>query len=283
MGSRRFNRARSGAAIALAAAVVAGCGSARAEQQADHFSAAHVSAAQVSAAHPSSATPPAPSARKSASPVTSPASASAPVASDYTVTTNRDGSVVRWNPCAPIHYTVNAALAADPVGALADTQAAIARVAAASGLTFRYDGPTTMAPTRAWLDGGGASSGLVIAWALPGSQAGQSDLFGGDADGEGGWWESGVSKDGQAWSWQIKRGFVVVDPTGSAGYAPGFGPGESRGVLLMHELGHAVGLGHVDNRRDVMFPVITSSSRAQWGPGDLAGLARIGKPAGCIS
>lgn len=211
-------------------------------------------------------------------------SPSAPTATDYTLTTNRDGSIVRWNPCAPIHYAVNAALAADPAGALADTQAAIAKVAAASGLTFAYDGSTTVVPTRAWLDGGGsASSTLVIAWAAPGSQAGDSDLFGADADGEGGWTESGVSKDGQTWTWQIKRGFVVVDPAGAAGYAPGFGAGQSRGVLLMHELGHAVGLGHVDNQRDVMFPVITSSSRAQWGPGDLAGLTRVGKTAGCIS
>lgn len=191
---------------------------------------------------------------------------------------------MRWNPCAAIHYSVNAALASDPAGALADTQAAIAKVAAASGLTFVYDGSTTAVPTHAWLDaGGGPSSALVIAWAPPGPQAGHSDLFGTDADGEGGWTESGVSKDGQTWTWQIKRGFVVVAPAGAADYAPGFSAGQSRGVLLMHELGHAVGLGHVDDQRDVMFPVITASSRAQWGPGDLAGLARVGQAAGCIS
>jgi hypothetical protein len=195
---------------------------------------------------------------------------------------------VRWNPCAPIHYTVNDALAADRAGALADTQAAIAKVAASSGLTFVYDGLTTLVPTHAWLDDGGTStsgmsSGLVIAWAPRGKGAGQSDLFGGDADGEGGWWESGVSADNQHWTWQIKRGFVVIDPTGAADYAAGFGSGQSRGVLLMHELGHAVGLGHAHDERDVMFPVITSTSRAQWGPGDLAGLALVGKSAGCIS
>lgn len=251
------------------------------------------------ALRPSAVTPPTPNAKPTSRPSppsstssTSTAAAAPPpaapsgsaVATDYRLTTNRDGSVVRWNPCAPIHYTVNAALAADPAGALADTQAAIGKIAAASGLAFVYDGPTTLAPTRSWLDDGtSASSGLVIAWAARGTGAGQSDLFGADADGEGGWWESGVSKDGQTWTWQIKRGFVVIDPAGGADYAPGFGAGQSRGVLLMHELGHAVGLGHVDNPRDVMFPVITPSSRAQWGPGDLAGLALVGKGAGCIS
>jgi len=199
------------------------------------------------------------------------------------VTKNQDASVVRWNPCAAIHYRVNDTLAADQAGALADTQAAIAKVAASSGLTFVYDGQTTVVPTRTWLDdGNAASSGLVIAWAPRGKGAGQSDLFGGDADGEGGWWESGVSADNQHWTWQIKRGFVVIDPIGAAEYAAGFGTGQSRGVLLMHELGHAVGLGHARDERDVMFPVITNTSRAQWGPGDLAGLALIGKGAGCI-
>jgi hypothetical protein len=199
------------------------------------------------------------------------------------LTRNQDRSVVRWNPCAAIHYTVNASLAADPAGALADVQAAIAEVAASSGLAFVYDGPTTLVPTNAWLDDGGApSSGLVIAWSPRGKGPGQSDLFGGDADGEGGWWESGVSADNQHWTWQIKRGFVVIDPAGARGYTPGFGAGQSRGVLLMHELGHAVGLGHAHDERDVMFPVITTASRAKWGPGDLAGLALVGKGAGCI-
>ena len=318
MASSTSHRARFGAIIALTAAILAACSSARAEQHADHVSGAHVSgpaptsssasessvvpagpsrsiAVESSGPSATAATNPSPSATRThvapaspptsssqGAPATSLAPPSEPAATDYTLTTNRDGSVVRWNPCAPIHYSVNAALAADPAGALADTEAAVAKVAAASGLTFVYDGATSVVPTRAWLDGGGASSGLVIAWAPRGTQAGQSDLFGGDADGEGGWTESGVSKDGATWTWQIKRGFVVVDPAGAVDYAPGFGPGQSRGVLLMHELGHAVGLGHVDNRRDVMFPVITSSSRAQWGPGDLAGLARVGKSAGCI-
>ena len=191
---------------------------------------------------------------------------------------------MRWNPCRPIHYAVNVSEAADPAGARSDVQQAIARVASATGLTFVDDGATTLVPTKTWLDDGGAtSSDLVIAWAKPGSGPGESDLFGTDADGEGGWWESGTSTDGAHWVWQIERGFVVIDPSGATDYAPGFGAGETRGVLLMHELGHAVGLGHTGDPREVMFPVITPSAHATWGPGDLDALALVGKVSGCIS
>lgn len=211
--------------------------------------------------------------------------AAAKTAADYKLFTNSDGTIVRWNPCAPIHYAVDLSQAPDPAVDLRDVQTAVADVASASGLSFVYDGPTSVVPTKAWLDSGSgsSSSALVIAWARPGTASGTSDLYGGDADGEGGWWESGTSTDGVHWVWQIKRGFVVIDPTTTESLATGFGAGETLGVLLMHELGHAVGLGHTDNQRDVMFPVITQSSRAQWGPGDLAGLARIGSAAGCIA
>lgn len=194
---------------------------------------------------------------------------------------------MRWNPCAPIHYQVNATAADDPSGAIRDVQTAIDRVAAATGLSFVFDGSTSLVPTKSWLDAGnpaGAGSArLIVAWASPGTGVGDSDLFGADADGEGGWWESGTSADGVRWVWQIERGFVVIDPAGVRDYAPGFGVGQTRGDLLMHELGHAVGLGHAADPREVMFPVITSSSTATWGSGDLTALTLVGAKAGCIS
>ncbi|MDQ1485810.1 MAG: hypothetical protein QOJ62_1503 [Actinomycetota bacterium] len=216
-------------------------------------------------------------------PVASKSALPATTTAGYKLFTNPDGSVVRWNPCAPIHYSANIAQATDPAGALRDLQAAVASVAAASGLTFAYDGPTTTIPTKAWLNAGGSASRIVVAWAPAGSSSGHSDLFGSDADGEGGWWESGTSVNGARWVWQIMRGFVVVDPVRTATYAAGFGTGTTRGALLMHEFAHAIGLGHATDRRDLMFPLIGASTRAVWGPGDLLALKLVGGGAGCIA
>jgi hypothetical protein len=44
--------------------------------------------------------------------------------------------------------------------------------------------------------------------------------------------------------------------------------------LVMHELGHILGLGHVDDRHEIMNP---SAGPTHWGPGDRKGLALLGK------
>jgi len=51
--------------------------------------------------------------------------------------------------------------------------------------------------------------------------------------------------------------------------------------VLMHELGHVVGLDHSTMTDQVMFPG-TGGGRTTWGQGDLAGLQRVGRPAGCL-
>jgi hypothetical protein len=53
------------------------------------------------------------------------------------------------------------------------------------------------------------------------------------------------------------------------------GIGEIRTVLL-HELGHLVGLAHVRDRSQVMNPVGSPTSPHHFAAGDLAGLAELG-------
>jgi predicted Zn-dependent protease len=45
--------------------------------------------------------------------------------------------------------------------------------------------------------------------------------------------------------------------------------------VLLHELGHVVGLGHVTDRKQIMFAMETPSV-TRYAAGDLAGLAKLG-------
>jgi hypothetical protein len=230
--------------------------------------------------------PPAPPA-VAAAPQTASATASAAARAEVTTTeksfggyalhTNADGSVVRWNPCSVIRWRANLTLA--PPGALHDLTIGFDQLAAATGMSFKYDGVTTMVPTAAWRSGSTDSGLIVVAWVPKAA----TDLLGDGASGEGGWYEEGSKIGTQPWKWQIVRGFVVIDPGATAGYLPDFADGVSIGALVLHELGHAAGLGHADDKTQIMWPVLTNSTTAHYSPGDLAGLSAIGRSAGCIT
>jgi hypothetical protein len=78
----------------------------------------------------------------------------------------------------------------------------------------------------------------------------------------------------------ISKGMVVIDtPVMLRTLKPGFGAGETRGNLLLHELGHVAGLAHVNNPSLQMNLNWDRRTPNGYGGGDLAGLARLARRA----
>jgi hypothetical protein len=206
--------------------------------------------------------------------------APAATSSSYTfLAQNPDGSPIRFNPCAPVHYVVN--LAGAPATAGADVNAALAKISQATGLSFVSDGTTDEIPWSRRAAYQPARYGqrwapILIAWASPA----QSDFLGGSNTlGQGGstWYQSG---DPHA---AYVTGEVAVNEATTGGLSPGFGSGLTMGALLLHELGHVVGLGHTPDAAQIMYPDLRPMSSAQYQAGDLGGLARLGSAPGCLA
>lgn len=186
--------------------------------------------------------------------------------------------VARWNPCTKIHYRVNDSRARS--GALRDVKQAIQRIRYATGLPLVYAGKTRKVPTGRVGDRYPAGTELVIAWARPAA----TNMLGAGATvaGRGGPIYSSGYQDGAGNpAYLIKQGGVVLNANLNSRIRGGFGTGQTRGELVMHEVGHALGLGHTGARGQIMYPVLQSGI-ARFEAGDLAGLNRVGAQQGCL-
>ena len=186
------------------------------------------------------------------------------------VQVTESGEPVGYDPCRPVRYVVRSEGAPEAGAQLVAD--AIAEISAATGLAFVDAGPTDEAPAveRDLIQPERYGTGwapVLIAWST------QEDLpaLEGDVAGLGG--SAMVPGADGTGSW-LAGGRLVLDSEDLGGIlATGGGFARARAIVV-HELGHVVGLDHVANRAELMNP--TTSGVVDLGPGDRAGLALVG-------
>ncbi len=177
---------------------------------------------------------------------------------------------VTYNPCRQVHVVVNAELS--PAGGDRIIDSALREVSQATGLTFVRDGvtheiPHRARPTRDFARYGPGRSPVLIAWTTPE----QVPELAGDVAGLGG---SVPERDSLTGRLTYVTGSVSLDsPTLGEILQRPDGELEAE-AIVMHELGHVVGLDHVDDPSELMYG--DNVGQTEFGPGDLTGLARLG-------
>ncbi|MDQ3941470.1 MAG: matrixin family metalloprotease [Actinomycetota bacterium] len=186
------------------------------------------------------------------------------------------GRPVRYNPCEALHFVIN--LEHAPAGGVDDVGRGIRMMSAESGIELVLDGETTERPSprrplyqpRRYTSERWAP--VLLAW-VP-----QNELLprGRHPAGSGG----SVATPNRKGRLVYVTGTITLNA--DAPLLPGYDLGNTWGDVILHELGHVLGLAHVEDPGQIMFPNVTTGSAAL-GEGDRAGLARLGRRAGCVT
>lgn len=212
---------------------------------------------------------PVPGLEEADAPLGTPAPLSRTSSSYKFLAVKEDGTPLAYSPCRPIHYVINSDLAPPSWQPLVEE--AVRQAGEATGLKFIYDGPSSEVPSPNRSGYQPARYGdrwapVLIAWSTPE----QVPRLSGQTVGLGGSSSIGLSNGYKAYV----TGTVSLDAPQFADIvdAPS---GEEIGVaVIMHELGHLLGLDHVDDPRQLMF------DQASWvrgyAAGDRTGLAQLG-------
>jgi hypothetical protein len=189
----------------------------------------------------------------------------------YTLIKNRSGATPRYDPCRAIHYVIREQNT--PPGGDERIRQAVAAVSKATGLSFIEDATTTETPSlkrAAYLPDryGDRWAPVMIAWTNPSEIAA---LSGSVAGYSGSTSYSAKPTDG----WAYVSGSVFLDTPQLTALQAEPNGGVVEKVIIEHELGHLVGLGHVNDPTQIMNPTVEGLT--EYRAGDLRGLAYEGR------
>jgi curved DNA-binding protein CbpA len=215
---------------------------------------------------------PSPGREEAAHPLGVPAPLAKANASYRFVAHQTDGTTpVAYDPCRPIHYVIRRQ--GEPASGHQIVTDAVLRVSQATGLRFVYDGATSEAPSRQRQlyqpdRYGDRWAPVLISWVTPN----ENPDFAADVTGAGGSAHTGLPNQPSAYV----SGAVELD----AGQLTSIlqRPDGNRVVraVVLHELGHLVGLDHVTAANQLMYPQ-SQPGVTDFGAGDLNGLAALGR------
>lgn len=170
---------------------------------------------------------------------------------------------VGWDPCEEIRYRVNPA--GEPRGGRTLITEALRRVSAATGLAFEDDGETADRPFPDGVKLFGRPDPVVIGW----GDAGEYPELAGEVAGVGG----GVAERSPGGRVRYVSGSVILDVEA---FTPANVARQPRVMeaIVLHEVAHVVGLGHVSEPMELMYS--DNTGQVELGPGDREGLARLG-------
>ena len=174
---------------------------------------------------------------------------------------------VTYDPCQVIEVEVNPDGAPDHFRDLVDT--AVRHVSEPTGLRFDVLGETDRRPHRGDQRAGypgGAWPPVLVSWA----DTDEVPALEGDVAGLGG--STSIVELGRR---HYVTGEVTLDQEAFE-HIGGRPDGRVQmQAIVDHEFGHLVGLAHVHDRGELMND--DNVGRTTWGPGDLAGLSRLGR------
>lgn len=195
---------------------------------------------------------------------------------------------VRWNPCEPVHFVINPANAT-PTG-VDDTREAFKRLARATGITYLDDGLTDedgRQLNRAYQPAryGEQWAPILVHWMANNRGQGSVQIVGGGLGTRvGDVYVSGIL---------LLNPDAVSSPQTGTPIEGGFGDeltigrigpeGVTWGRIILHELAHVTGLGHVSDPGQLMYPEASDhTATTAFQKGDAAGLRLLGREAGCL-